>query len=102
MPLLVPESRGPNPLVRVWCLFHHHLLVATLAAATAHADEPEEAGSDAEGDGEPEDAEHAGAHGGIDVVGFENGLEYAGKGCIDGRCCCGGCESEDSLCLVLC
>jgi hypothetical protein len=76
--LLVAKSRGSNPFVRVRGLFYDHLFVTTLATAAAYTDEPEEAGSDAEGDGEPEHTEHAAAHGGVDVVGFEHGLEDGG------------------------
>lgn len=57
------KSRAGNPLIRVRCLLHHHLLVTALSAAAAYADEPEETRADGKGDGEPEDGEHLGTHG---------------------------------------
>lgn len=69
--VLLSAKRGAsNALVRVGSLLDDDLLVGRLAGAAAHADEPEEAGRDGEGDGEPEDGEHLCAHGGVDVDGL--------------------------------
>ena len=98
MPALA-KCRAGNPLVCVRGLLDDHLLMAALSTAAAHADEPEEAGANGEGDGEPEDGEHLAAHGGTDVVGFEDGLENTGDGAVDCGCGCGGEDGEDGLCL---
>lgn len=96
---LLAKRRRRNPLVCVWGLLNNHLLVAALSAAAAHADEPEEAGADGEGDREPENGEHLAAHGSLDVVGIEDRLEDAGYGAVDGCRGSGGGDGEEGLCL---
>ncbi len=89
---LLAKRGGGDPLVGVWCLLHHHLLVAVLSAAAAHADEPEEARADGEGYGKPEDGKHLAAHRSTNVVGLEDCLEDAGYGAVE---CCGGSGGGD-------
>jgi len=96
---LLAKRRRRNPLVCVWGLLNNHLLVAALSAAAAHADEPEEARADGEGDCKPENGEHLAAHGSADVVGLEDRLEDAGYGAVDGGCGSGGGDGEEGLCL---
>lgn len=80
----VPQVRRGDALVRVGGLLDDDLLVAALAGAAAHADEPEEAGADGEGDADPEDGEHAGGPRGFDLVGVEHGAEDGDEGAVEG------------------
>lgn len=97
--MLRGERGASNTLVRVGSLLDRDLLVGRLAGAAADGDEPEEARSQAKGDGEPDDGEHLLAHPSVDVVGFEDGVEEAGEGGVD--CCGGGCGGDDEDCLGL-
>ena len=97
MAVLSAEVRARNALVGVGCLLHNDLLVARLAGAAADGDEPEETGSDGEGDADPEDGEHLVAHRGLDLVGFEDGLEDADEGGVQGGGGDGCGQEEDSL-----
>jgi hypothetical protein len=99
MSMLRGERRASDALVGVGRLLDADFLVGRLAGAAADADEPEEARGEAKGDGEPDDGKHLLAHGGVDVVGFEDGFEDAGEGGVDG---CGGrgC-GDDEDCLGL-
>lgn len=77
MPLL-PKRGASNALIRIRRLLDDHFLVPALAGAAAHAEQPEQARGDAEGDAQPEDLQHLVAHGGFDVIGFECCVEYPG------------------------
>jgi hypothetical protein len=78
LPMLRGERRARDTLISVRRLLDANLLVRRLAAAAARAEQPEESGSEAECDGEPDDGKHLAAHGGFDVVGLEHGFEDAG------------------------
>lgn len=86
-----------NALVCVRRLLDANLLVRALAAAAARAEEPEETGCQAEGDGEPEDRQHLAAERGFNVVRLEHGFEDAGEHGVDGCGGDGGGEDEDCL-----
>lgn len=95
-------GRG-NALVGVGSLLDDDLLVGRLAGAAADADEPEEARGNGKGDGEPDDGHHLLAEVGVDVVGFEHGVEDTDEGSVDtGRGTgCGNTENGLSLMGVL-
>lgn len=91
------ESGAGDALVGVRSLLDADLLVARLAGAAAHAEEPEETGGNAESDTEPHDGEHLLAESGIDVVWLEDGLEDTGEKGVDGGCGRRGGDDEDGL-----
>jgi hypothetical protein len=100
--LSVRGKRGTrNALVGIWRLLNADLLVRRLAAAAAHAEEPEESARHAKGDGEPHDGQHLATHRRFDVIGLEHAVEDAGEHNVHGRCGCGGREYEDGLGLWL-
>lgn len=93
------ESRAGDTLVGVRRLLDDGLLMTAGAGAAAHAEQPEEARCNAEGDAEPHDLQHLVAHGGFDFVVLERGLEDAGQDAVDAGCGrCGG-DGEDGRCL---
>jgi hypothetical protein len=96
-PMLRGKRRARDTLICVGRLFDADFLVSALSAAAADAREPEDAGREAESDGEPDDGQHLLAHGGFDVVGFEHGFEDADEYNVDGCCGCGGRDDEDGL-----
>jgi hypothetical protein len=57
------ERRASNTLVGVRCLLNADLLMRALAAAAAHAEEPEESRRETKSNGEPEDRQHLAARG---------------------------------------
>lgn len=80
---------GAERLVGVGSLFGDGALVAVAvvvgraAGAAAGADEPEQAGSEGEGDSQPGGGEHVLAHGAGDAVGFQAGLESGVDGGVE-------------------
>lgn len=92
---LLAERRTADALVRVGRLFDNHLLVPTLAGAAAYAEQPEEAGSNAESDAEPHDLQHLVAHRGLDVVRLQRGVEDTGEDAVDTGSGCSGCDGEE-------
>lgn len=56
------------------------VVVGGAAGAAARADEPEQAGGEGEGDGEPGRGEHVLAHAAGDAVRFESGVKSAVEG----------------------
>ena len=77
------KVRACDTLVRVRGLLDDDLLVTRLAAAAAHGDEPEEARADGESDTDPQNGEHLVRHGGLDVVGLEDGMEDTSESAIE-------------------
>lgn len=72
-----------DTLVCVGGLLDRNLLLVALAGAAADGEEPEEAGSEREGDSEPEHGKHLFSHAGLDVVGFHDCLENADEGRVE-------------------
>ena len=93
------ESRAGDTLVGVRRLLDNGLLMTAGARAAAHAEQPEHTRCDAEGDAEPHNLQHLVAHGGLDFVVLERGVEDAGQDAVDAGCgrCCG--DGEDGRCL---
>jgi hypothetical protein len=89
--LAVRRERGTrDALIRIRRLLDTDLLVRRLAAAAAHAEEPEESARHADG-------QHLAAHGRLDVVGLEHGVEDAGEHDVDRGRGYGGRENEYGL-----
>jgi hypothetical protein len=91
------ERRASNTLVGVRCLLNADLLMRALAAAAAHAEEPEESRRETKSNGEPEDRQHLAAHGGLDVVWFEYRFKNTSEDGVDGSRSCGRGDDEDGL-----
>ncbi len=88
-----------DALVCVRSLLGNHLLLPALTGAAAYTEKPEETGGDAESDADPHDLQHLVAHGGVDVVGLEGGVEDASQNTVDTGGGCGGGDREDGRCL---
>lgn len=97
---VLTECRAADTLIGVWCLLNSHLLMPALARAAAHAQSPEKTRCDAECDANPHDLQHLVAHGGVDVVGLECGVEDAGQNAVDASCGCGGGDGEYRRSLI--
>ena len=78
------QIRARNALIRIRRLLHRHFLMRRLAAAAAHASEPEELRCNGEGDGKPDNGQHFCAERGVDVHRFEDRVEGRGESAVDG------------------
>lgn len=96
--MLTRERRARNTLVCIRRLLSADLLVRRLAAAAAHAEQPEEAGRQAECNSEPDDREHLLAHARLDIDVLEGRLEHAGQHAVHNRRSDGRREDEERLC----
>lgn len=94
--------RRGHALVGVGSLLDNDLLVAALARAAAHADEPEETAANGKGNADPEDGKHACGPRRFNVVRVEHGAEDRDEGAVEGGGGRGRGDDEESLRLRNC